>query len=281
MLLLTSHQLVHDESSQNFLEHKKVEFESEALRMDLRWMAMSDGTVKVPTIDTKIEKLPKRGLLGPAATAEFTLEEGQTVYFILRQAPDVPQDHAMNREWIEKQIKRAEMQGVLKDRINTAMQLLRPPEDPMVTRVSRAHTYIRGVRLTLSRNSSRSSSVKQTSTGTTGSPSASIAVAGERTCAALPSCSKCSSTSLRARSSPRPRSLCPSTLAEQGTGRPYFWLHTESLTPNRDYRFTWVRDTSFTLYAFIRLGFTDEARNYVNFILERLKDRNSDGSLQM
>lgn len=27
---------------------------------------------------------------------------------------------------------------------------------------------------------------------------------------------------------------------------------------NRDYRYTWVRDTSFTIYAFIRLGFTEE-----------------------
>jgi GH15 family glucan-1,4-alpha-glucosidase len=26
----------------------------------------------------------------------------------------------------------------------------------------------------------------------------------------------------------------------------------------RDYRFTWIRDTSFTLYALIRLGFTEE-----------------------
>jgi GH15 family glucan-1,4-alpha-glucosidase len=31
-----------------------------------------------------------------------------------------------------------------------------------------------------------------------------------------------------------------------------------SLTVCRDYRFTWVRDTSFTLYALIRLGFTEE-----------------------
>lgn len=52
-------------------------------------------------------------------------------------------------------------------------------------------------------------------------------------------------------------------------------------TRNWDYRFTWVRDTSFTVYAFIRLGFTEEARAYVDFILDRLKDRNSDGSLQM
>ncbi|KIR53938.1 glycosyl hydrolase [Cryptococcus gattii Ru294] len=56
---------------------------------------------------------------------------------------------------------------------------------------------------------------------------------------------------------------------------------------NWDYRFTWVRDSSFTLYALIRLGFTEEltgprrADAFVNFILERLKDRNSDGSLQI
>lgn len=27
---------------------------------------------------------------------------------------------------------------------------------------------------------------------------------------------------------------------------------------NWDYRFTWIRDTSFSLYALIRLGFTEE-----------------------
>jgi GH15 family glucan-1,4-alpha-glucosidase len=50
---------------------------------------------------------------------------------------------------------------------------------------------------------------------------------------------------------------------------------------NWDYRYTWVRDTSFTLYALIRLGFTEEANAYVDFILARMKDRNSDGSLQI
>ena len=42
---------------------------------------------------------------------------------------------------------------------------------------------------------------------------------------------------------------------------------------NWDYRFTWVRDTSFTLYALIRLGFTEEANAFVEFILARLRDR--------
>ncbi len=50
---------------------------------------------------------------------------------------------------------------------------------------------------------------------------------------------------------------------------------------NWDYRYTWVRDSSFTLYALIRLGFTEEAIAFTDFILARLKERNSDGSLQI
>lgn len=37
--------------------------------------------------------------------------------------------------------------------------------------------------------------------------------------------------------------------------RPEIW---GSLISSRDYRFTWIRDTSFTLYALLRLGFTEE-----------------------
>lgn len=50
---------------------------------------------------------------------------------------------------------------------------------------------------------------------------------------------------------------------------------------NWDYRYTWIRDTSFVLYALIRLGFTEEANAFMDFILCRLKERNSDGSLQI
>jgi GH15 family glucan-1,4-alpha-glucosidase len=35
-------------------------------------------------------------------------------------------------------------------------------------------------------------------------------------------------------------------------------LDLNALLTIRDYRFTWVRDTSFTLYALLRLGFTEE-----------------------
>ncbi|KJA15635.1 glycoside hydrolase family 15 protein [Hypholoma sublateritium FD-334 SS-4] len=50
---------------------------------------------------------------------------------------------------------------------------------------------------------------------------------------------------------------------------------------NWDYRFSWIRDSSFTLYALIRLGFTEEANTYLEFIFERLRNKNADGSLQI
>ncbi|TCD66045.1 hypothetical protein EIP91_001901 [Steccherinum ochraceum] len=52
-------------------------------------------------------------------------------------------------------------------------------------------------------------------------------------------------------------------------------------TRNWDYRASWIRDSSFTLYALIRLGFTYEANAYMDFIFERIKDRNPDGSLNI
>jgi GH15 family glucan-1,4-alpha-glucosidase len=35
---------------------------------------------------------------------------------------------------------------------------------------------------------------------------------------------------------------------------------------NWDYRFTWIRDSAFTIYAFMRLGFTDEAERFMHFL---------------
>ncbi|WP_431210571.1 glycoside hydrolase family 15 protein [Puia sp. P3] len=35
---------------------------------------------------------------------------------------------------------------------------------------------------------------------------------------------------------------------------------------NWDYRYTWIRDASFTVYSFIRLGYTKEAGAFMNWI---------------
>ncbi len=50
---------------------------------------------------------------------------------------------------------------------------------------------------------------------------------------------------------------------------------------NWDYRFTWIRDASFTLYALIRLGYTEEAAGFMNWIEERCNELDPDGSLQV
>lgn len=41
---------------------------------------------------------------------------------------------------------------------------------------------------------------------------------------------------------------------------------------NWDYRYTWIRDASFTVYAFMRLGYTSEANAYMRWVRGRLDD---------
>lgn len=50
---------------------------------------------------------------------------------------------------------------------------------------------------------------------------------------------------------------------------------------NWDYRYTWIRDASFTLYALIRLGFTEEASAFMRWIEDRCSRTHADGSLQV
>lgn len=51
-------------------------------------------------------------------------------------------------------------------------------------------------------------------------------------------------------------------------------------TRNWDYRYSWVRDSSFTIYILLRLGYSQEADAYMNFITERLmKSLTPDGDL--
>ena len=57
-------------------------------------------------------------------------------------------------------------------------------------------------------------------------------------------CSSCSPSSRPARSSRRRRAACPRSSAA---------------LRNWDYRYTWIRDAAFTLYALLRIGFTEEA----------------------
>jgi GH15 family glucan-1,4-alpha-glucosidase len=41
---------------------------------------------------------------------------------------------------------------------------------------------------------------------------------------------------------------------------------------NWDYRYSWVRDASFTIYTFLRMGFSHEAEAYISYIFQRVKE---------
>ncbi|MFI6376903.1 glycoside hydrolase family 15 protein [Streptomyces sp. NPDC050546] len=48
---------------------------------------------------------------------------------------------------------------------------------------------------------------------------------------------------------------------------------------NWDYRFTWIRDASFSVYALLGMGFTEEAQAFIAWLGERIKERaGGDGS---
>lgn len=50
---------------------------------------------------------------------------------------------------------------------------------------------------------------------------------------------------------------------------------------NWDYRYTWIRDAAFTIYALMRIGFTSEAGAFIGWIEARSHEPNFDGSLQI
>jgi GH15 family glucan-1,4-alpha-glucosidase len=41
---------------------------------------------------------------------------------------------------------------------------------------------------------------------------------------------------------------------------------------NWDYRYTWIRDSAFTIYAFLRLGFTHEAERFMHFVVKLCRE---------
>jgi len=50
---------------------------------------------------------------------------------------------------------------------------------------------------------------------------------------------------------------------------------------NWDYRYVWIRDAAFTVYALMRIGLNEEATHFMQWIEDRCRQANLDGSLQL
>ncbi|EMD39530.1 glycoside hydrolase family 15 protein [Gelatoporia subvermispora B] len=227
--------------------HPKVLFASSeaGLTLDLRYVTdTSLENIPEPEIELKLLDLTTRGHLGLSAYAEFTLYEGQSVTFILRTPPDVEIPEQANPS-----PEKAKEIGVSYEKLVLGASTLRPPEDPILTKAL-LRTLFEGTNrywTSWIRRSTYKGSWKE---------------AVHRSALAL------------------------KLLIYEPTGAvvasPTFSLP-EYIggTRNWDYRASWIRDSSFTLYALIRLGFTHEANDYMEFIFDRVRDKNPDGSLNI
>ncbi|KAI0823241.1 glycoside hydrolase family 15 protein [Trametes gibbosa] len=227
--------------------HNKALFSSpEAkLDLDLRYIAESGlENVPEPGVQLHLLDLSKRGHKGPGVWTELELREGQAVTFVLRTPPDVtlpPQAHPTHET--------AEAMGIPYEKLVAGASTLRPTDDPILTKallrelLDATNTYWNS----WIRRSTYTGSWKE---------------AVNRSALAL------------------------KLLIYEPTGAivasPTFSLP-EYIggTRNWDYRASWIRDSSFTLYALIRLGFTYEANAYMEFIFERVRARDLDGSLKI
>ena len=50
---------------------------------------------------------------------------------------------------------------------------------------------------------------------------------------------------------------------------------------NWDYRYTWIRDASFTLHAFYRLGYLEEGRQFFHWLKDRINLTNATGAINV
>jgi GH15 family glucan-1,4-alpha-glucosidase len=63
----------------------------------------------------------------------------------------------------------------------------------------------------------------------------------------------------------------PTTSLPEAIGGPRNW----------DYRFTWLRDAAFTVYSLIRIGFTEEAARFMEFVQARCRELDHGDGLQV
>lgn len=238
-------QFVKDDSQAPGHQQEKVVFRSRDLTLDLRYVVDTASDLGVAKPDVKLRPLDLRskGHKGVGACIDLDLEEGQVVTFLLRTPPEQQGEHSKPTE------EQAKALGLSKDMLVEGASKLRSKDDPVLT----------------------TSLVNSLLADTTAFWQAWI-----------------SKSTYRGswREAVHRSALALKLLIFEPTGAivasPTFSLPEHiGGTRNWDYRFSWIRDSSFTLYALIRLGFTDEANAYMDFIFRRLQQRNPDGSLNI
>ncbi|GAA5970813.1 hypothetical protein JCM11641_004464 [Rhodosporidiobolus odoratus] len=219
----------------------------EHLNLDLRWVVDNGEHPKEgqepPVIDMDYLDLSERGHKGLGVTAKFTLHEGQSVSFVLREPP------------------RADTSG----------------------------TSGAGPETDTTPDCSASDCGETQPTSTLDPPLNQALIdrlAHDTTAYWLNWLSKCTYKG-RWRETMIRSVLCLKLLTFAPTGA-VVAAATFSLPEdlngagrNWDYRYAWMRDSAFTIYAFLRLGFTEEADDYMNWLGGLLKNKNEDGSLQI
>ncbi|KIJ96968.1 glycoside hydrolase family 15 protein [Laccaria amethystina LaAM-08-1] len=261
--------LVEDASIPFGPKQLKAVFDSDSLSLDLRYVVESEEehTQFKPEPDIELVDLSEKGHKGLGVQSAFTLSEGQIVTFILRtppteviRAPVSGQDQALSAVEMDAKA-RSQAEHSLETRKGAAelvaerdASMVHAPrgralDDPFLTKElihsllhNTNHYWYDWIR-------------KSTYTGSW-------------------------------KESVHRSALALKLLIFEPTGAvvasPTFSLP-EYIggVRNWDYRASWIRDSSFTLYALIRLGFTEEANAYLEFIFERIRDKNPDGSLQI
>ncbi|CAE6538752.1 unnamed protein product [Rhizoctonia solani] len=236
---------VNDDSQQPGISQEKVVFRSRDLTLDLRYVVdtVPDIDVSKPQVTLRPLDLRPQGHKGVGVSVDLDLEEGQVVTFILRTPPE--SGSSANKPTKEQ----AEALGVPIEVLIQGASKLRAKDDPLIG----------------------PSLVNNLLAETTSFWQGWIAKSTYRG---------------SWREAVHRSALALKLLIFEPTGAivasPTFSLPEHiGGTRNWDYRFSWIRDSSFTLYALIRLGFTEEANAYMDFIFKRLQQRNPDGSLNI
>ncbi|KAF7378131.1 Glycoside hydrolase family 15 protein [Mycena sanguinolenta] len=230
----------------------KAIFQSDALTLDLRYVPESTtATIAAPVINLDLLDLSQKGHLGLGVQAEMTLEEGQCVTFVLR-TPPAP---------------------------NSAPSL----DDPVLTKALFKLVPAIPLIFVLFSGTSKFVADRDQQVLERLDPPIVIRRILERICSQKCPCSQAPHFRTH-------RCHCGKSHFQSSRFVMTSWQipslsdsSTEFIggTRNWDYRASWIRDSSFTLYALIRLGFTKEADAYMEFIFERLRNKNPDGSLQI